>query len=576
MGEKFMKKLVLVIFIISIGLIVRAEGGADTSFEEVAIGELPIAKDSYWSTNGVEGSVFEVFDATATNGFESYTTISRPEKYAPPISNTKALSINSTGPIFRKVDSAEVDASGKPVISLKESPLYFDSIVQFETDYVSPDVSCRSDIKEYTDKIIVWLYASPSNVCVETPGLFGETAPFTNLVITAGKYLNPGYNNVVSPTNYLTNIEVKPNEWHRLTIKAINNIATNDNEQHTPGFEVWFDEVKVEATLDYVNRDPSNMITTFPSIATRDFTGDNNITGVAFDGVGAVDDIVFTTTAPAFDPPEVKPTIETYAITTSVENVTIELYEDEGANINIDKEAINVNIYEPFVVVFPDYGYELVSANFNGDSVQPCQIGEDYYIFKVTVPNSGGKVAKGATFEFTVEMQKKKAGAPMINGVLAESSEAFIDNANSGVEIELPEGWTLTGNTLIDSNGDEYATFAPYYDVSLVEGIIELALNDTVKPVIGETASGKGDAIIVTDTAVIVGVTNARAGLYYGVQAYSEPAATAADKLGDASGWIKAEGETINVTSDKPKDSNGEYIDPAFFRAVVTDVEPTP
>lgn len=568
MGDMFMKKLILVMFMISMGLIVRAEGGADTSFEELAIGELPIATDPYWSTNGVEGSIFEVFDVTATNGFESYEAVSHPEKYASLASNTKALSINTVDPIFRKVDSTEVDASGKPAISLKESPLYFDSIVQFETDYVSPEVGWRSDIQEYTDKIIVWLYASPSNVCVEAPGLFGETTPFTNIVITAGKYLNPGYNNMVSPTNYLTNIEVKPNEWHRLTIKAINNIA-KAGEQHTPGFEIWLDQEKVEATLDYVNRDPSNMITTFPSMATRDFTGNNKITGVAFDGVGAVDDIVFTT-APTLED------IETYAITTSGENATIDLFEDEGANINIDKEAINVNIYEPFVVVFPDYGYELVSANFNGDSVQPCQIGEDYYIFKVTVPNSSGKVAKGATFGFTVEMQKKKAGAPMINGALAESPEAFIENANSGVTIEIPEGWTLNGNTLIDSNGDKYATFAPYYDVSLVDGIIELALNDTVRPVIGETASGKGDAIIVTDTAVIVGVTNARAGLYYGVQAYSEPAATAADKLGDASGWIKAEGETVNVTTDKPKDSNGEYIDPAFFRAVVTDVEPTP
>ena len=95
MGEKFMKKLVLVIFMISIGLIVRAEGGADTSFEEVAIGELPIAKDSYWSTNGVEDSVFEVFDATVTNGFESYETVSRPEKYASLASNTeKPASVN--------------------------------------------------------------------------------------------------------------------------------------------------------------------------------------------------------------------------------------------------------------------------------------------------------------------------------------------------------------------------------------------------------------------------------------------------------------------------------------------------
>lgn len=573
-----MKKLISVIFMLFISLLVRAEGGADTSFEDLAIGELPIADDSYWSTNGVEGSVFEVFDATTTNGFESYGTVSRPDKYTVG-ENKQALFINTVDPIFRKVDSAEVDASGKPAISLKESPLYFDSIVQFETDYVSPDVSWRSDIQEYTDKIIVWLYGSPSSVSEDNPGLFGETAPFTNLVITAGKYLYDGYNNMVNPSNYLTNIEVKPNEWHRLTIKAINNIA-KAGEQHTPGFEVWFDEVKVEATLDYVNRDPSNMITTFPSIATRDFTGNNKITGIAFDGVGAVDDIVFTTTAPAFDPPEeepVQPTIETYAINTSGEHAAFALCEDDTWSEELDKNAIKTTLSDLYVIVYPEENYELDSARFNGNDVSPFLTGPGHYIFSISVPkNDSGVVNKGETFNFTVEMKKKEAGAPMINGALAESPEAFIENANSGVEIQLPENWTLNGNTLIDSNGEEYATFPDYYDVSLVGGIIELVLNDTVKPVIGETALGKGDAIIVTDTAVIVGVTNARAGLYYGVQAYSEPAATAADELGDASGWIKAEGETVNVTIDKPKDSNGEYIDPAFFRAVVTDVEPTP
>lgn len=556
---------------LSINLFVRADEGANTSFENLEIGELSISNDKYWSVdNSSWGGVFEIFDATATAGAESYANVSRPKIYAED-QNIKALSIESAKTIFRKVDSSD-----KPAISLKESSLYFDSIVQFMTENLSPEIRWRSDLQEYTDKLVVWLYASPSSVGEENPGLFGETTPFTNLVITAGKYLNEGYNNMVSPTNYLTNIAIEPNEWHRLTIKAINNIATNDNEQHTPGFEIWFDEVKVEATLDYINREPSNMITTFPSMATRSFTGNNTITGVAFDGVGAVDDIVFTTEPPAFDPPEPEPPqIETYEITTSGDYATIDLFEDEGGNYDINKKAINTDIFEPFVVVYPVYGYELVSANFNGDSVQPYRIGTSYYIFKISVPNSSGVVAKGATFAFTVEMQKKKAGTPMINGVLAESSQAFVQDANSGATIEIPEGWTLEGNTLIDSNGEEYATFPDYYDVSLAGGSIELELNDTVKPVIGETALGKGDAIIVTDTAVIVGVTNARAGLYYGVQAYSEPAVTAADKLGDALGWIKADGETVNVTSDKPKDSNGEYIDPAFFRAVVTDVEPT-
>lgn len=572
-----MKKIcIAMMLILSACYCLKAEGdepndGPNTSFENLDIGDLLNQMDKFWSfQSGNVYSKFEIFNAIDALGSDSYQSVSRPIEDQ----NRMALSIESAKTIFRKVDSSD-----KPAISLKESSLYFDSIVQFMTDNLSPEVRWRSDLQEYTDKLVVWLYASPSSVSEENPGLFGESTPFTNLVITAGKYLNPGYNNMVSPTNYLTNIAIEPNDWHRLTIKAINNIATNDNEQHTPGFEVWFDEVKVEATLDYVNREPSNMITTFPSMATRSFTGNNTITGVAFDGVGAVDDIVFTTEPPAFDPqPKPEQPQKTYEITTSGEHAFFVICEDEAGSNDIEQNAIKTNLSELYIIVFPEVGYELAGASFNGVEITELPSLSEYndYLFKVTVPNSGGIVEANAKFEFTVEMQKKKAGAPMINGVLAESSEAFIDNANSGVEIELPEGWTLNGNTLIDSNGDEYATFPDYYDVSLEGGIIELALNDTVKPVIGETVLGKGDAIIVTDTAVIVGVTNARAGLYYGVQAYSEPAAMAADKIGDALGWIKAEGETVNVTCDKPKDSDGEYIDPAFFRAVVTDVEPTP
>ena len=112
--------------------------------------------------------------------------------------------------------------------------------------------------------------------------------------------------------------------------------------------------------------------------------------------------------------------------------------------------------------------------------------------------------------------------------------------------------------------------FADYYTVSTIGGVLKIALNPQVTtPIINETASKKGDAIIVTDAAVTLGVTNAKPSLWYGAQAYSEPACAEANKIGDATGWIKAEATTVTVTATKPD------ADKVFFKVVVDDQDHT-
>ena len=201
-----------------------------------------------------------------------------------------------------------------------------------------------------------------------------------------------------------------------------------------------------------------------------------------------------------------------------------------------------------------------------------------------TVTNEGAELIETGTWGIPVDVSSAKEGdliqveitvasgeepedpaKPTIGGNAVDTAEAFIAAANSGVAIKVPTGWTLDGNTLKDADDNEYATFADYYTVELAtDGTVTLQLNDSAKPTIGETVADKGDAIVVTDAAVALGVTNAKAGLWYGAQAYSDAACTT--KIGDEpTGWEKATGETVTVTATKPEG------DKAFFKVVVDD-----
>ena len=67
-------------------------------------------------------------------------------------------------------------------------------------------------------------------------------------------------------------------------------------------------------------------------------------------------------------------------------------------------------------------------------------------------------------------------------------------------------------------------------------------------------------------------MTNTKKGLWYGAQAYDDPACAEGDKLGAATGWTKAtaDGEAVTVTATKPD------ADKAFFKVVVDDQDHTP
>ena len=142
-----------------------------------------------------------------------------------------------------------------------------------------------------------------------------------------------------------------------------------------------------------------------------------------------------------------------------------------------------------------------------------------------------------------------------------------------GVEVKVDANGVITNITTACNDfvvvGDiSNYKFADYYTASVADdGKLKIALNPEVAtPVINETASNKDDAIVVTDEVVTLGVTNAKVGLYYSVEAYSDP--TCVGEAIMATTPSKATSETLSLEIAKPD------ADAAFFRVVVTDIPP--
>lgn len=545
-----MKKLLITtLAAVSVGLCAKAETAAfaenGVSFEESGV---PAAGQSLFSINTVDGQEKYVVTSgwdtgastedlfTVTN-VSDVTYPSRPQMWDGK-ANTKALAIDTTVPLVRNADG--LNGAAQDI----NTPIFFDSVVQFTATDVATAPAAD-------DKLVVWLYAS-EGVDADNPGIFGETKAITNLVVTAGYYEG----STLLTTNYLTNVAIEPESWHRLTIKSI----------FTGGFvkfSVWVDGT-TKVTVDGVSE--------FYSLVEYGRLNYNALKGVAFDGKGAVDDLVFTATDPFYVPPievedaNLKITFNDFsAIDVSGMGVGYDVNGSENSyDINTDSTEVTLKVGDNVSVWFGLLdGYELVSP-----VVEPDE--EGYYVITIdALPADGATIA--------IETKKSEGGEepeepeepakPTIGDEAVKDAAEFIAAANSGVVIKVPTGWTLDGNVLKDADCNVYATFADYYTVELAtDGTVTLELNDTAKPEINETAADKGDAIVVTDAAVALGVTNAKAGLWYGAQAYSDAACTKV--LGGVTGWEKAAGETVTVTATKPEG------DKAFFKVVVTDIAP--
>lgn len=487
-----------------------------------------------WTNNSADYEGFFVVTNIPENA--SYQG-SRPEHWNGK-DNSKALVIDTDKPLDRFIHYPK--NGGISSESLKDTNVFFDSVVQFTATDVSP--TPVSGI----DKLLVWLYTSPEDVATNPgSGLFNETTPITTLVVTAREYEQIG--DVVShyTTNYCVaaeNVSISPDEWHRLTIKAF---VSNDGLE-TALFNVYIDGKKVsteDGKSDFISLNDGN----------------STIIGVAFDGKGMVDDITFTTKAPEFaNEGDSGESDALYVLTLDLaDGVSVYSFEIGSEPQNVASGSsynVPVGTTVSLVLKAPTSGYE--------------------YVFE------GADFIKNEFGGYTCDFMPNEAGSGTIKIMLVASGSAGVPTVGGNPIVIDPTTEKIT-NITTANNGQavvgelDTSKFHAYYTVSVTDGKLSIALDQKAAAPFAETTDlTEGQEVLDLDATMkdeenkdvpAVGVRiRTFNGLYYGLAIAAELGSW--EKPTD---WEDGTGGVIQLKAPKQGDTG-------FYKIEVRDVNPTP
>lgn len=313
-----MKKLIAVLAAVAGALGLHAANNIGTSFEglllegvastnyvdvfsvggaEIETGKTP---GDYWD---VSAAVFDEEGFVVKNyGEETKPTDDQRSDYYSTYANTNYLAITTKvgNPVTRYIN-AEDAGSHAAVTVLNDGSYYFDASVKFTAFETNKEASV---ILADGGKLAIWLRANVD------PDTLEPTS--TDLIVSAGRLSdNEGW--VTTATNYVCElrnpggVDVTDGGWHRVSVKMFGSIYDDDI---VPGFSIAIDSKLVtfvgekgdtgitdNGHLTARVKKLRNLQALFPSaVLTHNTTA---ISSVSFDGVGALDDLVFTDTNPS-------------------------------------------------------------------------------------------------------------------------------------------------------------------------------------------------------------------------------------------------------------------------------------
>ena len=301
-----------------------------------------------------------------TNYESGVTLPTRPAQFAED-SNDKYLKIDTNGRLYRSVGVNSQTLDSFPTKEIGDG-IYLDTLVQF----TAADDEFKDDALAGGDKIAIE-YVEREEERDGNDQI--TTTAMTNFVIRAGYIVD---DNETIPTNYYATVPAGFNkeDWHRLTVRAVASIAASGEQK--AGFIVYLDGVALEYSTDVecgVDFAPANAVAEYykadchaiyPS-AVQSGDYQFNLSAVAFNGNGCVDDISFTDQTPGFIGRTVTFDLGTgEAVTTLTVNGTD--YDVAGvATTNIE------NLVETFtiaVTLAENYNISVIS-NFSGCTYTP-------------------------------------------------------------------------------------------------------------------------------------------------------------------------------------------------------------
>ena len=442
---------------------------ASTGFEKLARGTSVITgvtdnnANSYFYYAGATADDNEsvIIAAPDMTGAQRPTGVSR---FIDEDSRTNVLQVSTgTDPLLRTF--APLSGSAPQAADTFTDPVYVDTLVQFTvtpyTDNVTPGSS---------DKLMIYLKEMTNDV---------GTVTGTNLVVVGG-YLTGS--STVSHEYVLNtgSVTVNPNEWHRLTVKAVADLVVVENEgAGFPGFQIWVDgtlctlsgaqtyDENAELAELFVVCDLAQDINAGKYVLSLLAAGGGQsatLQAVGFAGEGYVDDLVVTTT----DPFNANIVDFTFARTEGVGSVEFTI--NSGAAKTQD-DTYEVSIGDTIVVTATAAtGYELIAPTFSGLTADP---GNTYASATYTV-----------TGRASLTINAQEAAAPSDwaadptqiedNTPAATQYPALADSALATADAKKLTVWATDNNIDFSAiEGDTEGTYVEAYLLDCAVGEVE-------------------------------------------------------------------------------------------------------
>ena len=497
---------------VGFSLVSQAEKISGTNFEALEVDAKVVGKtdagqegQGYWGGEGVDALIAtNTFTAVEVQPGEGEPQIEYVPNIAPYTgavgyptvhdeaqTSEKFLSINTKGgELVRNIQEGGTEQS-------IGDGIYFDSMVQFTaTDALDANAGSESD------KLILWLRDNGDGT--------------TNLVVNAG-YLDDAGD--ARSTNYVVTSEVQADKWYRLTIQAIDGVISDGDDDYV-GYAIYIDGVKAEYSTDVVAFDDSNwpyevdakysylynenVHALFPSLLGKSNLA-KKFTSVAFSGVGAVDDIEFTTEPPEFIGPEKEwvAQIGTQGYETLAEAVAaVESAGDAYTTVTILRD------------VTLDARLEVAAKKVDFEAASPVVVSGQLRVVNGASVKIGQNVKFTSAAHPTVFILGDVSVKPYTAGTAPSTLvvDGVVENTNPGFD----QTFAISGNGL-DSNGSSITVNGM---VTNANGIAiynpqpgSLTINGTV---VGASAISIKDGALTVNNGAVVSATLASGAAYVG------------------------------------------------------------
>ena len=258
-----------------------------TGFDDLSVGDLDTqTKNNYWSSWSTGDASSEWLKVTAWDGSGKTYAGTRPA--VPGQTETEQKNYLDVKTSFTNGVERYINSDGS--VYTMDGDVFVDTLVKFTTADEELEVPDGTKLAIYLKEI------------TEADG---DEIISTNLIVRAGAYGDDGV--TLSPCSYDCGKFANPDDWHRLTVRAIKGAYSNTSI----GFVIFIDStVLVKFSKDQSSGYKSDRLSNeakafdiqrglFPSLIDGGSNNGQMLTGIGLAGSGAIDDIVFQSETPA-------------------------------------------------------------------------------------------------------------------------------------------------------------------------------------------------------------------------------------------------------------------------------------